>query len=223
MEQQKDILEHTFALLTQFNHGVPPKGSVAPWWETSKEGTDILLEKGIEYGAHFFPCLPFLWVRVLIRAPRSFRHVPRVSWEPSVRIEDQQLTIAPSSQAYYLRDEDRWTKIDYSAEAGTWMKPLQRGKPTGLVEIPANWCVSRMIAAHFHPLALRIPQVPRRPPADDVHKKRDGDGWRLGVSHLPTDVLAMRADGWCTRARCPPARSRKSGRTRSRTYTSTCL
>ncbi len=26
-----------------------PKGSVAPWWETSKEGTHILLEKGIEY------------------------------------------------------------------------------------------------------------------------------------------------------------------------------
>lgn len=26
------------------------QGSVAPWWETSKEGTELLLEKGIEYG-----------------------------------------------------------------------------------------------------------------------------------------------------------------------------
>lgn len=50
LEQQKDILDHTFQLLTEFNHGTPPKGSVAPWWETSKEGTDILLNKGIEYG-----------------------------------------------------------------------------------------------------------------------------------------------------------------------------
>ena len=51
LEQQKDILDHTFELLTEFNNGIPPKGSVAPWWETSKEGTDLLLEKGIEYGA----------------------------------------------------------------------------------------------------------------------------------------------------------------------------
>ena len=49
-EQQKDILDHTYNLLTAFNNGVPPKGSVAPWWETSKEGTALLLEKGIEYG-----------------------------------------------------------------------------------------------------------------------------------------------------------------------------
>ena len=53
LEQQKDILDHTFELLTKFNNGIPPKGSVAPWWETSKEGTNLLLDKGIEYGAQF--------------------------------------------------------------------------------------------------------------------------------------------------------------------------
>jgi len=50
VQLQKDILDHTFRILTEFNHGIPPKGSVAPWWETSKEGTSLLLEKGIEYG-----------------------------------------------------------------------------------------------------------------------------------------------------------------------------
>ena len=50
IEQQKDILDHTYALLTAFNNGNPPKGNVAPWWETSKDGINILLEKGIEYG-----------------------------------------------------------------------------------------------------------------------------------------------------------------------------
>ena len=50
VEQQKDILDHTYNLLTKFNNGVPPKGSVAPWWETSAEGTELLLDKGIEYG-----------------------------------------------------------------------------------------------------------------------------------------------------------------------------
>ncbi|KAH9884937.1 glycoside hydrolase/deacetylase [Cubamyces lactineus] len=100
VEQQKDILDHTYDLLTKFNNGVPPKGSVAPWWETSREGTQLLLDKGIEY---------------------------------------DHSNMAHDSQAYYLRDQDSWTKIDYQAKAQTWMKPLQRGKETGLVEIPANW------------------------------------------------------------------------------------
>ena len=44
-----------------------------------------------------------------------------------------------SSQAYYLRTDDDWTKIAYEAKAESWMKPLVRGKDTGIVEIPANW------------------------------------------------------------------------------------
>lgn len=56
VQQQKDILDYTFELLTKFNNGIPPKGSVAPWWETSSEGTELLLAKGIEYGmlAHWY-------------------------------------------------------------------------------------------------------------------------------------------------------------------------
>ncbi|PPQ74027.1 hypothetical protein CVT24_012623 [Panaeolus cyanescens] len=100
VQQQKDILDHTYKLLTEFNHGVPPKGSVAPWWETSKEGTDLLLDKGIEY---------------------------------------DHSSMAHDSQAYYMRDEDSWTKINYGAQAHEWMKPLRKGKETGLVCIPANW------------------------------------------------------------------------------------
>jgi SAM-dependent methyltransferase len=40
---------------------------------------------------------------------------------------------------YYVRVGDRWTKIDYSQHPSTWMKPLQRGQETDLIEIPANW------------------------------------------------------------------------------------
>jgi len=40
---------------------------------------------------------------------------------------------------YYLRTGDTWTKIDYSKRAAEWMKPLQRGRQTGLVEIAASW------------------------------------------------------------------------------------
>ncbi|ANB13399.1 polysaccharide deacetylase family protein [Sugiyamaella lignohabitans] len=48
LEQQKDVLDKTFKLLTEFC-GKPPRGSVAPWWETSKEGAELLLNYGIEY------------------------------------------------------------------------------------------------------------------------------------------------------------------------------
>jgi hypothetical protein len=44
-------------------------------------------------------------------------------------------------QAYYLRTGDSWTNIDYSKKAETWMKPLEHGPQTGLVEIPSNWYI----------------------------------------------------------------------------------
>ena len=40
---------------------------------------------------------------------------------------------------YYLRTGDKWTPIDYSKHPDHWMKPLEKGPNTGLVEIPANW------------------------------------------------------------------------------------
>lgn len=42
-------------------------------------------------------------------------------------------------QAYYLPVGESWTKIDYTKKAESWMKPLEHGEPTGLVEIPTNW------------------------------------------------------------------------------------
>ena len=40
---------------------------------------------------------------------------------------------------YYVRVGDSWTKIDFESRASDWMKPLQRGVETDLIEIPANW------------------------------------------------------------------------------------
>lgn len=47
-EQQRDVLDKTYRLLTEFC-GKPPRGIVAPWWETSKESVELLLSYGIEY------------------------------------------------------------------------------------------------------------------------------------------------------------------------------
>jgi peptidoglycan/xylan/chitin deacetylase (PgdA/CDA1 family) len=42
-------------------------------------------------------------------------------------------------EPYYIRVGDSWTKIDYDRPAEEWMKPLERGQETGLIEIPASW------------------------------------------------------------------------------------
>lgn len=42
---------------------------------------------------------------------------------------------------FYARVGDSWTKIDYSKRAEEWMKPLERGEETDLVEIGANWYI----------------------------------------------------------------------------------
>lgn len=49
MEQQHAILDKTYKQLTDFC-GKPPRGSVAPWWEASEEGAELMLKYGIEYG-----------------------------------------------------------------------------------------------------------------------------------------------------------------------------
>jgi peptidoglycan/xylan/chitin deacetylase (PgdA/CDA1 family) len=48
LEQQRDVLDKTHKLLTDFC-GKPPRGSVAPWWETSHEGVELMMSYGIEY------------------------------------------------------------------------------------------------------------------------------------------------------------------------------
>ncbi|KAJ5685087.1 hypothetical protein N7536_007706 [Penicillium majusculum] len=71
-------------------------------WETSADGTKLLLKYGIEYD-------------------HSLQH--------------------HDCQPYYPRIGDSWTKIDYSKKAEEWMKPLVKGGPSGLVEIPGNWYI----------------------------------------------------------------------------------
>ncbi len=55
LEQQHAILDKTYKDLTKFC-GKPPRGNVAPWWEASKEGAELMLKYGVEYGGS--PCSP---------------------------------------------------------------------------------------------------------------------------------------------------------------------
>jgi peptidoglycan/xylan/chitin deacetylase (PgdA/CDA1 family) len=42
-------------------------------------------------------------------------------------------------EPYYVRVGDKWTLIDYSKKPAEWMKPLERGVETDLIEIPGSW------------------------------------------------------------------------------------
>ncbi len=42
-------------------------------------------------------------------------------------------------EAYYVRTGDKWYPIDYTQDPDTWMKPMEFGTETDLIEIPANW------------------------------------------------------------------------------------
>jgi len=42
-------------------------------------------------------------------------------------------------QCYYVHTRENWYPIDYSKDPDEWMKPLEYGQETGLIEIPANW------------------------------------------------------------------------------------
>ncbi|KAF9529006.1 glycoside hydrolase/deacetylase [Crepidotus variabilis] len=49
IEQERDILNHTYKLLTDFNNGLPLEMKRRTWWGTSKEGTNLLVDEGIVY------------------------------------------------------------------------------------------------------------------------------------------------------------------------------
>src|SRR5258705_325500 len=42
-------------------------------------------------------------------------------------------------EPYYVRVGDSWRTIDYTKQPDEWMKPLERGEETDLIEIPASW------------------------------------------------------------------------------------
>ncbi|KAL9111909.1 MAG: hypothetical protein Q9227_003759 [Pyrenula ochraceoflavens] len=132
LDQQRDILDKTYRMLTDFCGGKTPRGIVAPWWEVSKESTELYLQYGVEY-------------------------------DHSMNHED--------CQAYYLRAGDSWTKIDYNKKAGEWMKPLEKGRDTGMVEIPGNWYLDDL------PPMMFIKKAPNSHGIIEHINKHDGVEW----------------------------------------------
>ncbi len=52
LEQQTAIMDKCYKLIKDFC-GKPPRGMVAPWWESSQEGAELMLKYGLEYDHSF--------------------------------------------------------------------------------------------------------------------------------------------------------------------------
>ncbi|KIJ58769.1 hypothetical protein HYDPIDRAFT_119236 [Hydnomerulius pinastri MD-312] len=121
--QQRDVLDHTYKLLTEFNHGIPPKGIVAPWWEVSEEGTKLLLEKGIEYDhsnmsrdcqAHFLRDGD-TWTKIDYNAKAE-------AWmKPLKRGKDTSIVEIPAN--WYLEDMTPMMFMKASPNSHGWVAP----------------------------------------------------------------------------------------------------
>ncbi|TWU70634.1 hypothetical protein ED733_001331 [Metarhizium rileyi] len=103
IEQQREVLDKSYRMLTEFV-GKPPRGSVAPWWEVSKEGAQLLLDYGIEYdhsmGHH--DCQPYYlrvgdsWTKIdYTKKPSDWMH-------PYLKGEETGLVEIPGN--WYLDD-----------------------------------------------------------------------------------------------------------------------
>ena len=130
--------------------------------ETFPESVKLIVDAGHEIGAHgYSPENPIamsprqeedvlaksieLIEQVSGRPPRGY---VAPWWEMSAVTAELLLKYGftyDHSQSYddfspfYSRVGDEWTKIDYTQDAASWMKPLVHGREIDLVEIGANW------------------------------------------------------------------------------------
>ncbi|EJF62169.1 glycoside hydrolase/deacetylase [Dichomitus squalens LYAD-421 SS1] len=109
VEQQKDVLDRAYDVLTKFNNGVPPKGSCAPCWDTARDSAQLLVEKGIEYGHSqaYYLRIGDDWTKIDYQAKAE-------TWmKPLVRGTDTGLVEIPAN--WYLDD---WPPLIFVRSAG---------------------------------------------------------------------------------------------------------
>lgn len=120
--QQRDVLDKTYRLLTDFC-GKPPRGTVAPWWETSAEGTDLLLRYGIEYDhsmAHH-DCQMY-WLRTGDTWTKIDYTKKAKDWmKPLVKGQETGLVEIPGS--WYIDDLPPMMFIKNSPNSHGWTNP----------------------------------------------------------------------------------------------------
>ncbi|GAQ41148.1 hypothetical protein AtubIFM55763_003970 [Aspergillus tubingensis] len=122
LEQQRDILDKTYHLLYDFT-GKPPRGIVAPWWETSKEMADLLLSYGIEYdhSMSHHDCQMY-WLRTGDTWTKIDYSQKAETWmKPLVRGQDTGLVEIPGN--WYIDDLPPMMFIKSAPNSHGWVNP----------------------------------------------------------------------------------------------------
>jgi peptidoglycan/xylan/chitin deacetylase (PgdA/CDA1 family) len=122
LEQQRDVLHKTWKMLTEFC-GKPPRGSVAPWWETSEEGTELMLSYGIEYdhSMSHHDCQAY-WLRTGDSWTKIDYSKKAEEWmKPLVKGTETGLIEIPGS--WYIDDLPPMMFIKNSANSHGWVNP----------------------------------------------------------------------------------------------------
>lgn len=131
--------------------GKPPRGIVAPWWETSAEMVDLLLEYGIEYDHSFshHDCQMY-WLRTGDTWTKIDYTKKAETWmKPLVRGQDTGLVEIPGS--WYIDDLPPMMFIKNSANSHGWVNPR---------DVEDIWKVSNCIF-HWDEKRVRLLEIPR--------------------------------------------------------------
>ncbi|KOS47028.1 hypothetical protein ACN38_g1995 [Penicillium nordicum] len=121
-EQQRDILDKTYKMLTDFC-GKPPRGIVAPWWEASAEMVELLLAYGIEYDHSMSheDCQMY-WLRTGDTWTKIDYKQKAETWmKPLIKGNTTGLVEIPGS--WYIDDLPPMMFIKNSANSHGWVNP----------------------------------------------------------------------------------------------------
>jgi peptidoglycan/xylan/chitin deacetylase (PgdA/CDA1 family) len=122
MEQQRDVLDKTYRQLTEFC-GKPPRGITAPWWEISKEQTELVLSYGIEYdhSMSHHDCQMY-WLRTGDSWTKIDYSKKAKDWmKPLVKGQDTGLVEIPGN--WYIDDLPPMMFIKGNANSHGWVNP----------------------------------------------------------------------------------------------------
>ncbi|KAK5062642.1 hypothetical protein LTR84_004715 [Exophiala bonariae] len=121
-QQQEDVFNHTYELLTKFV-GEPPKGIVTPMCQISEASAQLLVDKGMEYdhSAMHRDCVPY-YLRVGDQWEKVDPSKPASSWmKPLVRGKLTDLVEVPMN--WFQDDFIPLTFVQNMPHGGGWQDP----------------------------------------------------------------------------------------------------
>ena len=121
-QQERDVMTRSVELITKLT-GRPPRGYVAPWWETSERGALLLAEFGFSYGhsQNYHDFLPF-YARVGDRWTKPDYSKPAATWMRPLE-RGRQVDIVEFCGNWYMDDLPPMMFIKQSPNSHGFVNP----------------------------------------------------------------------------------------------------